>query len=222
MLNYLIIIHFVYSNTEGMSTILTAKSNTTTTEVKTTETNEILLANLMTQSPLTPNTNPSQNTMGMAQNNMGMPQNNMGMSHLNMGMPLNNIGISQQNMGMPQNNMGMNQQNIGMPQNNMGISQQNMGMPQNIMGMSQQNMGMPQNIMGLSHNMMSLNSMMNKNNMMGSQQTTANLLSQQTDSQLMQPNSQVSIYIYILSVYSPFSDRVGFTLHNIHIPSPFL
>ena len=27
--------------------------------------------------------------------------------------------------------------------------------------------------------------------------------------------------IYILSVYSPFSDRVGLPLHNIHIPSPF-
>ena len=26
---------------------------------------------------------------------------------------------------------------------------------------------------------------------------------------------------YILSVYSPFSDRVGLPLHNIHIPSPF-
>ena len=25
---------------------------------------------------------------------------------------------------------------------------------------------------------------------------------------------------YILSVYSPFSDRVGLPLHNIHIPSP--
>ena len=25
----------------------------------------------------------------------------------------------------------------------------------------------------------------------------------------------------ILSVYSPFSDRVGLPLHNIHIPSPF-
>ena len=29
------------------------------------------------------------------------------------------------------------------------------------------------------------------------------------------------IYIYILSVYSPFSDRVGLPLHNIHIPFPF-
>ena len=29
------------------------------------------------------------------------------------------------------------------------------------------------------------------------------------------------IYIYILSVYSPFSDRVGLPLHNIHIPSQF-
>ena len=29
------------------------------------------------------------------------------------------------------------------------------------------------------------------------------------------------IYIYILSVYSPFSDRVGLPLHNIHNPSPF-
>ena len=28
-------------------------------------------------------------------------------------------------------------------------------------------------------------------------------------------------YIYILSDYSPFSDRVGLPLHNIHIPSPF-
>ena len=27
--------------------------------------------------------------------------------------------------------------------------------------------------------------------------------------------------IYILSVYSPFSDRVGLPLHNIHNPSPF-
>ena len=27
--------------------------------------------------------------------------------------------------------------------------------------------------------------------------------------------------LYILSVYSPFSDRVGLPLHNIHIPSPF-
>ena len=27
--------------------------------------------------------------------------------------------------------------------------------------------------------------------------------------------------IYILSVYSPFSDRAGLPLHNIHIPSPF-
>ena len=27
--------------------------------------------------------------------------------------------------------------------------------------------------------------------------------------------------VYILSVYSPFSDRVGLPLHNIHIPSPF-
>ena len=26
---------------------------------------------------------------------------------------------------------------------------------------------------------------------------------------------------YILSVYSPFSDRVGLPLHYIHIPSPF-
>ena len=26
---------------------------------------------------------------------------------------------------------------------------------------------------------------------------------------------------YILSVYSPFSDRVGLPLHNIHNPSPF-
>ena len=31
----------------------------------------------------------------------------------------------------------------------------------------------------------------------------------------------VYIQIYILSVYSPFSDRVGHPLHNIHIPSPF-
>ena len=29
-----------------------------------------------------------------------------------------------------------------------------------------------------------------------------------------------TIYIYILSIYSPFSDRVGLPLHNI--PSPFL
>ena len=29
------------------------------------------------------------------------------------------------------------------------------------------------------------------------------------------------INIYILSVYSPFSDRVGLPLHNIHNPSPF-
>ena len=29
------------------------------------------------------------------------------------------------------------------------------------------------------------------------------------------------IYIYLLSVYSPFSDRVGLPLHNIHNPSPF-
>ena len=33
--------------------------------------------------------------------------------------------------------------------------------------------------------------------------------------------SKIIIYIYILSVYSLFSDRVGLTLHNIHIPSPF-
>ena len=26
---------------------------------------------------------------------------------------------------------------------------------------------------------------------------------------------------YILTVYSPFSDRVGLPLHNIHNPSPF-
>ena len=30
-----------------------------------------------------------------------------------------------------------------------------------------------------------------------------------------------TINIYILSVYSPFSDRVGLPLHNIHNPSPF-
>ena len=30
-----------------------------------------------------------------------------------------------------------------------------------------------------------------------------------------------ALYIYILSVYSPFSDRVGLPLHNIHNPSPF-
>ena len=29
------------------------------------------------------------------------------------------------------------------------------------------------------------------------------------------------IYIYILSVYSTFSDRVGLPLHNTQIPSPF-
>ena len=29
------------------------------------------------------------------------------------------------------------------------------------------------------------------------------------------------LVIYILSVYSPFYDRVGLPLHNIHIPSPF-
>ena len=29
------------------------------------------------------------------------------------------------------------------------------------------------------------------------------------------------MFVYILSVYSPFSDRVGLPLHNIHIPSPF-
>ena len=28
-------------------------------------------------------------------------------------------------------------------------------------------------------------------------------------------------YIYILTVYSPFSDRVGLPFHNIDIPSPF-
>ena len=33
--------------------------------------------------------------------------------------------------------------------------------------------------------------------------------------------SIVSVNIYILSVYSPFFDRVGLPLHNIHIPSPF-
>ena len=27
--------------------------------------------------------------------------------------------------------------------------------------------------------------------------------------------------MYILSVYSPFSDRVGLPLHNIYIPYPF-
>ena len=27
--------------------------------------------------------------------------------------------------------------------------------------------------------------------------------------------------VYILSVYSPFSDRIGLPLHNIHNPSPF-
>ena len=32
---------------------------------------------------------------------------------------------------------------------------------------------------------------------------------------------QLHLRIYILSVYSPFSDRVGLPLHNIHIPSPF-
>ena len=31
----------------------------------------------------------------------------------------------------------------------------------------------------------------------------------------------VIISIYILSVYSPFSNRVGLPLHNIHIPSSF-
>ena len=31
----------------------------------------------------------------------------------------------------------------------------------------------------------------------------------------------IYIYIYILSVYSPFSDRVGLPLHYIHIASPF-
>ena len=32
----------------------------------------------------------------------------------------------------------------------------------------------------------------------------------------------INLYIiYILLVYSPFSDRVGLPLHNIHIPSPF-
>ena len=31
----------------------------------------------------------------------------------------------------------------------------------------------------------------------------------------------LSLTLYILSVYSPFSDRVGLPLHNIHIPSPF-
>ena len=31
---------------------------------------------------------------------------------------------------------------------------------------------------------------------------------------------EMKAYIYILSVYSPFSDRVGLPLHNIH--SPFL
>ena len=30
-----------------------------------------------------------------------------------------------------------------------------------------------------------------------------------------------TVYIYILSVYSLFSNRVGLPLHNIHIPSPF-
>ena len=30
-----------------------------------------------------------------------------------------------------------------------------------------------------------------------------------------------NITIYILSVYSPFSDRIGLPLHNVHIPSPF-
>ena len=32
---------------------------------------------------------------------------------------------------------------------------------------------------------------------------------------------ETCIFIYVLSVYSPFSDRVGLPLHNIHIPSPF-
>ena len=31
----------------------------------------------------------------------------------------------------------------------------------------------------------------------------------------------VVIYVYILSLYYPFSDRVGLPLHNIHIPSLF-
>ena len=34
-------------------------------------------------------------------------------------------------------------------------------------------------------------------------------------------NNMSYIYIYILSVYSSFSDRVGLPLLNIHIPSPF-
>ena len=34
-------------------------------------------------------------------------------------------------------------------------------------------------------------------------------------------NYIVQINRYILSVYSPFSDRIGLPLHNIHDPSPF-
>ena len=33
-------------------------------------------------------------------------------------------------------------------------------------------------------------------------------------------NNRLYNYYIILSVYSPFSDRVGLPLHNIHIPSP--
>ena len=38
---------------------------------------------------------------------------------------------------------------------------------------------------------------------------------------IMKAYLNMHTYTYILSVYSPFSDRVGLPLHNIHIPSPF-
>ena len=34
-------------------------------------------------------------------------------------------------------------------------------------------------------------------------------------------SSVIPVIIYILSVYGPFSDRVGLPFHNIHIHSPF-
>ena len=41
------------------------------------------------------------------------------------------------------------------------------------------------------------------------------------DKEELHKRGKLLLHVYILSVYSPFSDRVGVPLHNIHIPSPF-
>ena len=56
-------------------------------------------------------------------------------------------------------------------------------------------------------------------NMINSDHDVRNMINPDHDVRNMIDSDHIYIYI-ITSVYSPFSDRVGLPLHNIHIPSP--